>query len=326
MSDLAEKKHIKGFFSVSPLMIFPNKLGKFKVFLKQGNSFVLYSSEDEKFTERHKQQLYETGIAEVYIQATEKNIYKRYVEDNLGDFLQDERVPVNERASVLYNTSVAVLEKTYNEKLPGSISSEHLDRLSQLIRNSIEFMCRKDSLKSIGEFISHDYHTYTHCVHVFMYGVSLLKYLGFNKEDLFEIGLGAMLHDIGKTRIPKDILAKPGKLTSTERVTINQHPVQGVALCSQLTLRHSALNCILFHHERMDGKGYPSGMQGEEIPIPVRVITLCDVYDALTSNRPYAKAVNPYQALRIMRDDMEGAFDMELFKGFISMLSGAKIV
>lgn len=326
MSEPAEKKHVKGFFSVSPLMIFPNKLGKFKVFLKQGSSFVLYSSENENFTERHKQQLYETGIAEVYVQATDKSLYKRYIEDNLGDFLQDERVPVNERASVLYNTSVAVLEKTFTEKLPTALSNDHLERLSTLIKNSITFMCRKDSLKSIGEFISHDYQTYTHCVNVFMYSVSLLRFLGFGKGALFEVGLGAMLHDIGKTRIPRSILQKPGKLTSAERVSINQHPVQGLALCAQLTLKHDALNCILFHHERMDGKGYPSGMQGEEIPVPVRVVTLCDVYDALTSNRPYARGVNPYQALRIMRDDMMGAFDMEIFKSFIAMLSGAKLV
>lgn len=326
MPESAENKQVKGFFSVSPLMIFPNKLGKFKLFLKQGNSFVLYASENEKFTDRHKQQLYETGIAEVFVHSTDKNIYNQYIENNLGDFLQDERVPVNERASVLYSTSVKVLKKTYSDKLPASLSSDHLDHLSSLIKNSISFMCRKDSLKSIGAFISHDYHTYTHCVHVFMYSVSLLNFLEFNKESIFEVGIGAMLHDIGKTRIPKDILLKPGKLTSSERMTINQHPVQGLALCSQLTLHHNALNCIMFHHERMDGKGYPSGMQGEEIPVPVRVITLCDVYDALTSNRPYAKAVNPYQALRIMRDDMDGAFDMELFKSFISMLSGANIV
>jgi HD-GYP domain-containing protein (c-di-GMP phosphodiesterase class II) len=145
-------------------------------------------------------------------------------------------------------------------------------------------------------------------------------------ERLVQCGMGALLHDIGKIQIPKQILSKPGKLSYAERQMIESHPVRGAALCALAPLTQDVLNNILFHHEKVDGSGYPTGMRGSEIPLPVKALTAADVYDALVSDRPYAKAQSPFEALTVMRAEMKGAFDAEVYKRLVMVLSGAEVI
>ncbi|MFW5931428.1 MAG: HD-GYP domain-containing protein, partial [Desulfosalsimonas sp.] len=150
----------------------------------------------------------------------------------------------------------------------------------------------------------------------------LMNYLeeDWDEQTLVDVGVGALLHDIGKTRIPVKVLNKPGALDEQEWKLVKLHPVHGMRMCTNVSLPQMSLNCIVFHHEKFDGSGYPTGMSGEEIPVPVRVLTCCDVYDAITSNRPYAKASTPFETLKIMADEMKGAFDERIFKSFIKVL------
>jgi putative nucleotidyltransferase with HDIG domain len=178
----------------------------------------------------------------------------------------------------------------------------------------------------MAPLISHDYLTFSHSVHVFIFATALLQTYNLEEDSLIQAGMGAILHDIGKTKIRKSILNKPGKLTKEEMEEIKTHPLKGVALCSKLPLSGETMNCILFHHERMDGKGYPSGVKGSELPQPVRAVSLADVYDALTSDRPYGPAKPPFEALTMMREKMDGQLDPKMFKRFVLVLSGADIV
>ena len=178
----------------------------------------------------------------------------------------------------------------------------------------------------MASFISHDYYTWSHCVHVFIFSQALLHTYNLDSSRLFYCGLGAILHDLGKLRIDRKIIDKPGALAPEERDEMNTHPLKGVALCSSLPLNQDAINCILFHHEKMDGGGYPTGMAGEDLPLPVRVIAVCDVYAALTTNRPYAKARKPFAALNIMKENMTGHFDEDVYARFVKVLAGADIV
>ena len=119
---------------------------------------------------------------------------------------------------------------------------------------------------------------------------------------------------------------KTGPLTQSEWEIMKTHPVRALGICAGMPISHVATNSILFHHERFDGKGYPGGIAGEGIPLYARVLAICDVYDALTSDRPYAKGMPPYKALTIMREDMLGAFDPQLFKRLVYVLGNARIV
>lgn len=314
------------YFPVSPVMLFPEALGEFSVYLWQGGDFVLYTRSGQKFTVRHRKMLHDNGVNEVYVRSSEKLQYEQYIEHNLGGILLDESLPIKIRSRVFYEASAVVMEEVFDNRLPAALRAKHFQRVSEIVKSSIQFLASDESLSTIAPFISHDYKTYTHCMHVFIYSVAVFQTYGMSKTEIFECALGAMLHDLGKSRIPRRILNKRGALTTAERAVIKEHPVHGVSMCAHLPMSQNTINCILFHHEKMDGTGYPAGLKGENLPLPVRIISMADVYDALTTERPYAKAIAPYEALTLMRHDMRQALDMTIFKRFVAVLSGADMI
>lgn len=314
------------YFSVSPVMLFPEALGDFSVYLWQGGDFVLYTASGQKFTTRHRQALHKNGVNEVYVQGSEKPLYEKYIERNLGSILLDESMPIEVRTKVFYEASTLVVQDVFDRKLPSGLRARHFDRITNIVKNSIKFLADEKSLAAVAPFISHDYKTYTHCMHVFIYSVAVFHTYEMTESEVFEFGLGALLHDVGKAKIPKRILNKRGPLTQAEREIIKEHPVHGVSMCAHLPMTQNTINCILFHHETLDGSGYPAGLMGDNLPQAVRVITLADIYDALTTNRPYAEAMEPYEALSLIRNDMRENIDMAVFKRFVAVLSGADII
>lgn len=314
------------YFPISPVMLFPEALGEFSVFLWQGGDFVLYSQSGQKFTVEHRRTLHKNGVKEVYVQSGERANYEKYIEENLGKILMDESLPLEARSKVFYEASSVVMQEMFSRRLPGALRAKHFARISQIVQNSIKFLSSDKSLSTVAPFISHDYKTYSHCMHVFVYSVAVFQTCNMSDQEIFECGLGALLHDVGKAKIPKHILNKRGSLTLAEREIIKEHPAHGISMCSHMPLSQNTINCILFHHEKLDGTGYPARLKGDNIPMPVRIIAMADVYDALTSDRPYAEAMEPYEALTLVRHEMREELDMDVFKRFVSVLSGADIL
>lgn len=314
------------YFAVSPLMIFPKALGRFRVYIRQAGNYVLYAAAGEQFTPAHRQKLHDAGVTEVYISAEQRQDYDHYVEKHLPLLLADETIPIAERAQVLYTASESVVRDVFESRLPRGLGAKDLTRVTRLVEKSIRFLAKTEALRSLAALTAHDYSVYTHNVHVFVFTAAILHDMKTDEATQLQAGIGALLHDIGKARISKDILNKPGPLTPEERAIINTHPVLGLAMCQDVPLSKEAALCILLHHERMDGCGYPGKLPGELIPHHVRALALADVYDALTSNRVYAPAMPPFSALRLIRDAMGTAFDMEVYKSLVMILSGANLV
>jgi HD-GYP domain-containing protein (c-di-GMP phosphodiesterase class II) len=314
------------YFAVSPLMIFPRTLGRFRVYIRQAGNYVLYAAAGEQFTPQHRQKLHDAGVGEVYIRAEQRPDYENYVETNLPHILADEAIPTAERAQVLYTASQSVVRDVFESRLPRGLAARDLTRVTKLVEKSLAFLAKDASLRCLAALTAHDYTVYTHNVQVFVYTIAILHDMKVDEATQIQAGIGALLHDIGKTRIPKEILAKPGPLTPEERAIINTHPVVGLALCQDVALSATSAHCILLHHERMDGSGYPGGLSSELIPSPVRALAVADVYDALTSDRVYAPAMPPFSALRLIRDEMVGYFDMDVYKRLVMILSGANVV
>jgi putative nucleotidyltransferase with HDIG domain len=132
--------------------------------------------------------------------------------------------------------------------------------------------------------------------------------------------VGALLHDVGKIVVPSDILNNPDMLTPAERAIMEKHPVAGVELLRDVEFPWDVLPMIRGHHERWDGHGYPDALAGENIPLSARILCVADVYDALTSHRPYRKAYDPAEALRLMQADVGRHFDPEILARFVRLL------
>jgi putative two-component system response regulator len=140
------------------------------------------------------------------------------------------------------------------------------------------------------------------------YAEQLGESLGLGEEDLHELRIASWLHDIGKIGVPENILLKPGPLNAEETRIMREHPVIGEKMCAPLkSLRHILL-VIRHHHEKMDGSGYPDGLRGEAIPLKARILQVADIYDALTTDRPYRGALPPEEALQILFSEAENGW------------------
>ena len=189
--------------------------------------------------------------------------------------------------------------------------------------NKIELLARVQSLLRLKHFTDEldnaetvlfslaltieakDPYTEGHCDRLSKYSVTLGEKLGLPQELRVALRRGGLIHDIGKLAVPEHILLKPGPLTPEERKIMEQHTVEGERICAPLRSFRSVLPIIRHHHEKQDGSGYPDGLKGEQIPLTARILQVTDIYDALTTDRPYRKALPVEKALAIMREEVK---------------------
>ncbi|MCP4725222.1 MAG: HD-GYP domain-containing protein [bacterium] len=179
----------------------------------------------------------------------------------------------------------------------------------------------KDALLSLTRLKSFDEYTFTHCVNVTVLSIALAGELGFSKEEIDVIGLGAMMHDVGKMRVPDAVLNKPGKLTPEERVEIQKHTVFAKEILEEKgDIPEKAILMAYEHHEKADGSGYPNGKTADQIQRESVVNAVADVYDALTSARVYKPGMPPPHALSFIKSRAESEFDPEYVDKFIETI------
>ncbi|MDN3518681.1 HD-GYP domain-containing protein [Aquisalimonas lutea] len=163
-----------------------------------------------------------------------------------------------------------------------------------------------------------DEYTSLHCLNVCVLTLAFCQHLGYSRDELEQIGLGALLHDVGKTFTPKEILNKPGPLTDEEFAVMQRHPVDGYdVLRSAGNIPEMALKIVRSHHERINGKGYPDGLAGPSIPEPVLAVGIADSYDAMTSDRVYRDGMAAEKALGILHDESPELFGQTFMEAFI---------
>jgi len=162
-----------------------------------------------------------------------------------------------------------------------------------------------------------DPYTHGHCERLSDYSVRLGEHLGLSEDQLVALRRAGIVHDVGKIAVPDAILLKPGRLTPDEWIIIREHSVVGERICAPLKSFRFVLPIIRHHHEKFDGSGYPDGLRGDAIPVTARVLQIVDVYDALTTDRPYKKAFSVTDALQTMKEEVaKGWWDPHIFDQF----------
>jgi cyclic di-GMP phosphodiesterase len=170
-----------------------------------------------------------------------------------------------------------------------------------------------------------DSYTGGHCDRLSNFSERLGRRIGLPEDQITALRRGGIVHDVGKVAVPDAILLKPGKLTDEEWMIMRRHPIVGERICSPLRTFRLVLPIIRHHHEKMDGSGYPDGLKGDQIPVTSRIMTLADVYDALTTERSYKAALTTSNALDIMATEVEkGWWDPQLFAEFRAMMNEEK--
>lgn len=165
---------------------------------------------------------------------------------------------------------------------------------------------------------NYDDYTYKHCLRVSMLSTAICGELGMDKDATKDVIVAGLLHDIGKSNIDHDIIIKPGKLTDAEFAEIKQHPLMGYNILKKSNCySEDILQGVLFHHEKYDGSGYPTGISGEKIPIMARILAVADVFDALTSNRPYRKPWSVAETEEYMYGGGGTHFDYDVISAFL---------
>jgi putative nucleotidyltransferase with HDIG domain len=172
------------------------------------------------------------------------------------------------------------------------------------------------ALLSVARLKNHDDYTWLHSMAVCGLMINLAQQLGLDNRQVLRVGMGGLLHDVGKAAVPLEILNKPGKLTEEEFEVMRQHPVTGAQMLMEANAEADLLDIALHHHEKYDGSGYPHRLKGEEISFYSRMAAVCDVYDALTSTRVYRKGWSPAEAMHNMLS-WRGHFDNQILYTFV---------
>ena len=223
---------------------------------------------------------------------------------------------VKRAAKICNKAKDAVVSMFQEVRMGKAIDADAAGELVDEISSSV--MRNPGALISLARIKTADDYTYMHSVAVCALMVSLARQLGQDETSTRELGLAGLLHDLGKALMPPDVLNKPGKLTDDEFAIMRTHPGEGHQLLVQgNAVGEIVLDVCRHHHEKVDGTGYPDHLKGEQISLHAKMGAVCDVYDAITSNRPYKAGWDPAESIRKMTEWSKGHFDERVFQAFV---------
>lgn len=263
--------------------------------------------------------LAEKNHGPLYITRESARKFDEFMEGSLPEIIKNKAIPLEQKSSLVHTCAKNIIRDVFDDPRSG----ENISRAKNITDNLIDFALDDPlSIRNLLRLGSHDYYTFSHCVNVAVFGIGL--WLMIHRGDgaeLKDFAFGCILHDVGKSQIRDSILNKRGKLDDEEFEIIKKHPGQGHWLMAEHASGIS-LDVIIHHHEKVNGMGYPHGLRGDQISDNAKIATIADVYDALTTNRPYAGARPPLKALTLMKQEMVGHFEQKKFEEFILFLGG----
>jgi HD-GYP domain-containing protein (c-di-GMP phosphodiesterase class II) len=266
--------------------------------------------------------LSEAGVEHIFVRTEDFQQFGSHLLESVDSLSAEKAVPAAERFAVVQLALAMEIERTSRlidcgpyVSLAGKVGRD----LSSMLSAS------KVLPRDLFRLARHDFNTFTHVTNVAGYSVILAERMGLCSGDELEtIATAAILHDIGKRFIPAAILTKPARLDPEERAIIESHPQRGYEeLCERPGITSDQLMIVYQHHERIDGTGYPVGIQGEEIHPWARMLSVVDVFDAMTGTRPYRRPATPQEAMSYIRQNAGTQFDPEAVQCWTSIMTSS---
>jgi len=312
------RKSITGYLPIYLDSLRPDTVPEFDLFIDNGVSVVLYRSACLPFNDETRRELLENNVSRLYVSGSDQRAYRTYLEGHLRLIVYDSSIKESVRAGIVYDSARYLMEDLFAKPTVGA----NIRRSQELVESTVGFVLTgRAAFETLLKVMSFDYSTYTHSVNVCALSLALGQFTGIkDPAELKVLGTGALLHDIGKTRIADSILNKIEPLSRAEVELIHKHPEWGYDIVKDTDLvDQDSYHPILQHHERDNGTGYPRGMGGHEIHLYGKISAIADVFDAMTTRRVYRSAVDAYPALKFMFAD-DDAFDRHLLEQFAKML------
>jgi HD-GYP domain-containing protein (c-di-GMP phosphodiesterase class II) len=284
--------------------------------------FIKCCERGDVFQKEWRLKLQQLGIPCVYLSLQDLEEVQQYLHQNLEMVLKDETQDTLEKGVRICDAAHMWTFNFFHSEEARTVKQvkeglKFLDTLFEVIGAD------HHNFLSLMQIKFHSFHLYTHCFNVCLLGLAFAIFLGWSWEKIQEFALGALVHDIGLTKTPRDILEKNGPLTPGEMSQIRRHPLDGVRLLQASTnLSWESLQMVMQHHENGDGSGYPDGLKIEDIHDWARILRILDTYEAMTAERPWRPAKEPKEALWVMRNDWEKGkvFDKNYLRTFILFL------
>lgn len=260
---------------------------------------ILLLQEGQKLQQAHIAHLANHGFQGVYIR------------DKISENIEIKTIIHDE----LRNSAAKTICEIYTQSMTTGVTLEAIEGAKAVVHSIVEEIIEnRNIMVNMIDLKSYDNYTYFHSVNVGVLSIVLGVALEMNQSALYKLGLGALLHDIGKVFIDTKIIDKEGPLTPDEFAEVKKHPGLGYDYLRKVNFGFpaSSLNCVFQHHERVDGSGYPKGLVGKQISRFSRIVSVADVYDAMTSDRPYRTAMMPSEVMEYLMGGAGTLFDPEV--------------
>ncbi|APG28192.1 hypothetical protein A7E78_10240 [Syntrophotalea acetylenivorans] len=282
------------------------------------DKYVFFAKKGVLFDRATRDRVIASGADLLYIREEESALYNSYLKETLVSIVTDPAVTSDKKAAAVHTACLQTLQRAFEE--PRAV---FLGQACEILEPTVNLIVSDDqATKHLIHLTTYDHSTYVHSTNVGIFSIALARILfsGDSQHDMQALGAGFFLHDLGKCKIPIDILNKPGMLTDEEREIVNQHVLDGYQMVeSSGLMTDEARTIILQHHERDDGRGYPNQKRADEIHPYARICRLADIYEALTADRPYHNSRSSFEALKFMKEHVISGPDEQVFAGFVKL-------
>lgn len=315
-----EAKLKEGVFSVPKTILDYSNKFDYTIYRKiEGRKFGVLVDKDTTYNKAQCTFYRKEELSKVFIHIKDKLKYQTDMQKYISNIIDDDDICMNVKANLIND----IAKETINTLFKTEITVESLEKVDNVITNSINFILKdENAMRSMLKVASYDYYTSTHCIDVSTYAIAFGKYLNLSNEELKLLGKAALLHDIGKKDINKDIICKNGKLTYDEFEEVKNHPEYSAQIlkeCGESDQR--LLDIVEQHHEKCDGSGYPKGLKKNEIDDFAKIVAICDIFHALTTRRTYKNEMTKSDAIMLMYETMSSGICLDYLRKFVRFLN-----